>query len=198
MWRFILHAKLARLRRLIAAETDTARLPALRSSLASVRRELALRGAGSSGLLPVGCGIFRIGGDRGGAGRFQQQFEGSSRPILIIDPGPGLHIVDMNDAYARATMTSRENVVGDRVFSVFPDNPDDPYAEGISNAYASFRIVGKARQTHVANVLRYDIRDPSGLFVERYWSPVNSPVLDEKGRLLYLLHQVEDVTDKVL
>jgi hypothetical protein len=35
-------------------------------------------------------------------------------------------------------------------------------------------------------------------FIERYWRPVNTPLLDEDGHLAFLLHQVEDVTAEVL
>ncbi|MGY8706141.1 hypothetical protein RAD16_10420 [Bradyrhizobium sp. 18BD] len=46
-------------------------------------------------------------------------------------------------------------------------------------------------------VQRYDIRDPDGTFRERYWQPINSPIRDEDGRLVFLLHHVEDVTHQV-
>jgi hypothetical protein len=41
---------------------------------------------------------------------------------------------------------------------------------------------------------RYDMRDGDGRFVERCWRMQNSPIFSKGGRLLYLLHQVEDVT----
>ena len=47
-------------------------------------------------------------------------------------------------------------------------------------------------------VQKYDIRRPEsegGAFEERFWSPVNSPVLGAAGELLYIVHRVEDVTD---
>ncbi len=44
---------------------------------------------------------------------------------------------------------------------------------------------------------KYDIRKPDGTFEERYWSPVNSPILDDNGEFLYYLHRVEDVTEVV-
>ena len=47
-------------------------------------------------------------------------------------------------------------------------------------------------------VQRYDIRDPDGKFVERHWQPINSPIHDSDGLLIYLLHHVEDVTADVL
>lgn len=42
-------------------------------------------------------------------------------------------------------------------------------------------------------IQRYDVRYASGHFVERYWQPVNTPIFDAKGRLVYLLHHVEEV-----
>ena len=47
-------------------------------------------------------------------------------------------------------------------------------------------------------VQKYDIRRPEssrGGFEERYWSPVNSPVLSDKGDILCIVHRVEDVTE---
>jgi PAS domain S-box-containing protein len=47
-------------------------------------------------------------------------------------------------------------------------------------------------------VQKYDIRRPAsegGGFEERYWSPVNAPVFGPDGRMLYIIHRVEDVTE---
>ncbi|SAL88496.1 PAS/PAC sensor hybrid histidine kinase [Caballeronia arvi] len=51
---------------------------------------------------------------------------------------------------------------------------------------------------HTMALQRYDILDRvSGGFVFRYWSPVNAPVIAPDGRLLYIVHRVENVTDYV-
>jgi hypothetical protein len=47
-------------------------------------------------------------------------------------------------------------------------------------------------------IQRYDVRDRHGLFIERHWRPINSPVHDAGGQLICLLHHVEDVTEEVL
>jgi hypothetical protein len=47
-------------------------------------------------------------------------------------------------------------------------------------------------------IQRYDIRDPSGEFVERHWQPINTPIHDKNEHLVFLLHHVEDVTEQVL
>ena len=47
-------------------------------------------------------------------------------------------------------------------------------------------------------VQKYDIRRPAsegGGFEERFWSPVNSPVLTKNGQIDYIIHRVEDVTE---
>ncbi|MEJ1972534.1 MAG: histidine kinase dimerization/phospho-acceptor domain-containing protein [Lacunisphaera sp.] len=46
-------------------------------------------------------------------------------------------------------------------------------------------------------IQKYDVRRPDGSFEERYWSPINSPLAGPDGRLLYIIHRVEDVTDFV-
>jgi signal transduction histidine kinase len=45
---------------------------------------------------------------------------------------------------------------------------------------------------------RYDVRDRSGEFVERYWTPINSPAISADGTVLAVVHRVEDVTRLVL
>jgi PAS domain S-box-containing protein len=114
---------------------------------------------------------------------------------LILDPS--FQIVAVSDAYLEATMTERARIVGRHIFEVFPDNPADPAATGVSNLRASLERVRIRRKPDVMAVQKYDIRRPDGEFEVRYWSPVNKPVLDEHGELRYIIHRVEDVTEFV-
>src|SRR5712692_11191378 len=70
---------------------------------------------------------------------FQALFE--SAPGLYLVLTPDFKIVAASDAYLRATMTRREEVLGQGIFEVFPDNPDDPHATGVSNLSASLERV---------------------------------------------------------
>jgi PAS domain-containing protein len=126
--------------------------------------------------------------------RFQVQFELADQPLLLIDPGPGLHIVDVNKAYAAATMIKPGKVAGEKIFDVFPDNPGDPFADGVANLYDSLRIVAETGRSHVMPIQRYDVRDAAGRFVRRYWQALNSAILDEAGNVAFILHSVTDVT----
>lgn len=129
---------------------------------------------------------------------FRQLFEASPALNLVLDPT--LHIVAASDAYLAATMTRREDVVGRHLFDVFPDNPDDPDADGVANLRKSLDFVLGNHQPHTMAVQKYDVRRPTeegGGFEERFWSPMNVPVLDEGGQLRYIIHRVEDVTEFV-
>ena len=120
-----------------------------------------------------------------------------SLPGLFLILTPDLKIVSASDAYLKATMTKREDLVGRGLFEAFPDNPDDPSATGTSNLRAS---LDRVRQTAAADTMaiqKYDIRRPDGAFEERYWSPINSPLLGADRRIEYLIHRVEDVTEFV-
>jgi PAS domain S-box-containing protein len=129
---------------------------------------------------------------------FQALFESAPGMYLVLDPD--LTIVGASDAYLKATMTERERIVGRNLFDVFPDNPDDPTADGVRNLRASLDRVRANRVADVMAVQRYPVRRPEaagGGFEERHWSPLNSPVFGPGGELAYILHRVEDVTDYV-
>jgi len=118
---------------------------------------------------------------------------------VVLDPQ--LRIVAVSDAYLRATMTQRTAIVGRPLFEVFPDNPDDPASDGVAKLTASLERVATNHRADTMAVQHYDIRRPpeqGGGFDVRYWSPANSPVLDASGQLVYIIHQVEDVTDRIL
>ena len=127
---------------------------------------------------------------------FQKQFEAAPMPLLLLDPGPGLRIVDANRTYAATAMVNPGKVAGEKLFDVFPDNPGDPFADGVANLFDSLRIVAETGQPHAMAVQRYDVRTPEGTFVERYWQPHNSPVLNENGDLVFILNRAIDVTAK--
>jgi len=124
---------------------------------------------------------------------FQTLFEAVPGLYLILSPD--LKIVDANDAYLDATMTRRKEITGRNLFDVFPDNPRDVAATGVSNLRASLNYVLKNKTQHSMAVQKYDIRRPDGSFEERFWSPLNKPVLNSESEIKYIIHRVEDVTE---
>ena len=131
------------------------------------------------------------------ASDFRALFEGSPNLYLVLDPD--LKIVAVNDAYCQATMTDRKTILGRGIFDVFPDNPADLTATGVSNLRASLERVLQFRRPDKMALQKYDIPRPAsegGGFEERYWSPLNSPVLDNRGEVSWIIHRVEDVTER--
>lgn len=127
---------------------------------------------------------------------YQAVFENLPGLFLILDAD--LKIVGVSHAYNRATKTRREDMLGKPIFEVFPDNPGDPGADGVRNLHASLRRVLRSAAPDTMPVQKYDIRKPDqegGGFEERYWSPINSPLLDQDGRVRYIIHKAEDVTE---
>jgi len=99
---------------------------------------------------------------------FQALFESVPGPYLVLTPT--LTIVAVSEAYLNATMTKREKILGRNLFDVFPDNPDDQTATGVSNLRASLNRVVQNRSSDAMAVQKYDIRRPEsdgGGFEER-------------------------------
>ena len=110
----------------------------------------------------------------------------------------GAKLIEANAARLKVTGTTREEQVGRKLFDVFPDDPEDASADGVQKLKVSLERVMATRATDVMTVQRYALREVNGHFVERWWSPVNSPVLGDDGDVALILHRVEDVTELVL
>lgn len=200
MKRFICEQNVAHFQRLLSETSEPTLQGTLGRLLATAKRELAMLDADQDGAAPSLLGQRPTEpGDAASIRRqFLADFDGSPHPYMLLDPGPRLQIVDINAAYAAATFTTREDIVGKSLFEVFPDNPDEPLADGVSNLYTSLKTVAQSGRPHAMAIQRYDVRGPAGAFVEKHWQPVNTPIHDDEGRLVFLLHHVEDVTDQVV
>ncbi len=199
MQRFLLQNNIARYeQKLKAAGLDPAERMTLQALLADARRDLALFDSEQLGSKPrpYDGAANEITQPEQFHHVFMKAFNDSANLYLIIDPGPGLKIVDANDAYCAATMTIRSEIAGRPLFAVFPDNPADRGADGVSNLFHSIKIAVESRLPHEMAIQRYDVRDQDGAFQKRYWRPVNSPLFDEQGAVKFILHHVADVTEQ--
>lgn len=131
--------------------------------------------------------------------QFRALFESAPGLYLVLAP-EDFRIVAVSDAYLRATMTQRSEIMGLSLFEAFPNDPANPTADGVRNLRSSLERVRRNGVADVMAVQHYPIRRPAaqgGDFEERYWSPVNSPVFGAGGELAYIIHRVEDVTEFV-
>ena len=127
---------------------------------------------------------------------YRQLFDAAPTPYLVL--APDLTIVAVNEAYLTATATRRETLVGLSIFAAFPDNPADRDADGVRNLRRSLGTVLATGTPDTMALQRYDIPvGNAGQFEERYWSPINTPILAEDGAITHIIHRVLDVTEFV-
>lgn len=117
---------------------------------------------------------------------------------LLLQPTDDFLIINATNKYLYATRTTKD-IIGQPLFTVFPNNPSNPQADGVQNLTTSLQDVIRTRKSQRMPTQRYDTRIPGKeIFEVRYWLPLNIPVLDESGNLEAILHTVEDVTENVL
>ncbi|MDB5960765.1 MAG: hybrid sensor histidine kinase/response regulator [Massilia sp.] len=112
-------------------------------------------------------------------------------------------IVSANAAFLRLTGRALADLHGRCVFEAFPDNPDDPLADGVARLRESLERVRDSGRPDSMMVQRYDVavRPAAGgegapvhpEFRARYWQPLNTPLLDADGRVAQIIHTVEEV-----
>lgn len=104
-------------------------------------------------------------------------------------------ILDANPSYQNLVGRTRDELTGQYVFDAFPQNDESE----LEDQRASMRRVLESRAQDVAGPIRHDLEEPDrpGVFTERYWSPINAPVLDSDGQVALIVHRLEEITDLV-
>jgi hypothetical protein len=132
---------------------------------------------------------------------FRAVFEAALGSSLLLSAEPSAFItLAVSDAYVRVTGIRREDVLGRSVCDIFAGNPGDP-AE--STARIVRESLGRALETRAPDRIQlsryelYPLNADSGEIAIRYWNIVHTPILDADGHVQYVLHCVEEVTDKL-
>jgi PAS domain S-box-containing protein len=127
---------------------------------------------------------------------YKSIFQNSRAAQLIVAPdAPVYTMLDVNDAYLKATHSTREALIGKGVFTVFPGNPSDEVSKNIERTIFSFDQAIVTKKPHTMYNYRYDIPIAgTNDFEERYWTTSNTPVLDERDNVQFFIHSPENVT----
>ena len=120
---------------------------------------------------------------------FQLLFEQSPDVLLVLLPDePRFTMVGATKARLLVTHTTREQL-GRGLFDLHPDDPASSLRASLMRVLATRAADTMAVQPHVLHL-------PDGATEVRYWSPTNLPVLDPSGEVRYILHRLEDVTER--
>lgn len=130
---------------------------------------------------------------------YKSIFDRSAIGEYLLSPSPDPVIIAVNDAFLKVAGRSRDSLIGMRLFEAFPDNPDDEKDSSVAALSRSLARVIASGESDELPMQRYPIRvmrpDGEGVFEDRYWSAVNTPLLDDSGALVCISHRTRDVTD---
>ena len=124
---------------------------------------------------------------------FQALFEALPSAHMVLDRE--LRYVAANRAYERSTMRRREELIGQNIFDLFPNE-----GEGGRRLAASFNRVLETGKPDTLAYVPYDIPRPEphgGGYETRYWTASHAPVLDANGTVAFIIQNTVDVTDLV-
>ncbi|MDN4596701.1 PAS domain-containing protein [Leifsonia virtsii] len=123
---------------------------------------------------------------------FRRLFEALPNQYIVVDPNRT--VVAATDTFLAATLKERDRIVGRDILDVFPNNPEDPTANGTTVLRESIERVLATKEIDILRPQRYDMEISDGSFEVRYWQPLNAPVFDADGEIVFVLHGAEDVT----
>lgn len=119
------------------------------------------------------------------------------RYIIFRADDPDFTFVEVSKGHSEMTGVSRENIVGRPFFDVFPDVSEKYKRTGVSDMAEAFRRVIRTKLPQVFSVIRYDIADENGDFVEKYWRPAHYPLFDAQGNVAFIVQSSYDVTEEL-
>ena len=123
---------------------------------------------------------------------FKALFEEAHGSILVLNPS--FTILAISDAYVEATYTKREDLVGKYFFDVFQDTKN---TTAVAETKASLEYVLKNKKPHLMPMLRMEIKNLAGVVEEKYWNPINKPILTKDNKVQYIIHIVKELTEFV-
>lgn len=126
--------------------------------------------------------------------QLQDLFLAAPGMFVLLRPDAEFRILAASKDYLD-TSHSDESILGRPIFDVFPDNPGIGGSQAAKTLGASFEKVIATRLPDQMATLRYDVRGPfneADEFLERYWTPLNVPILGKRGEVEFILHRVEE------
>lgn len=131
---------------------------------------------------------------------FDKIYSESPVPMLVLLPDTPLFTIKYaNKAYLKATNTQESDLLNKGLFEVFPNNPFEINANGEDKLKRSLNKLIQSKQNNKMPIQRYDIpKRGTTDFEEKYWDIENIPILNNTGELEYILHNPNDVTDKII
>lgn len=131
---------------------------------------------------------------------YQNIFKVLPLPCLLLEPKDGYFFIgDANERCFEVIGKVKEELIGNSIPDVFPENPEQLGNNWIKIHESLNKVLISGKPDRIDN-LRYDLLIP-GLneFEERYWQVENIPIVDEtSGKVNSILYSTLDKTLEVL
>jgi PAS domain-containing protein len=199
--RFVLQENIKNFRARLAEASEDDVGQRLSAMLAAAERELSLHDASAMGVLAPwqhASPEELAAGRTAAIAAFHAEFDHTDLNASLLDPAPGLVFVEVGGVDDVAAGRPRSGLIGRALFTLFPENPDDPSAEGVRLLYQALRGAAETGKEQSIPVFRYDVQAAGGSYGERWWRAQTRPIFDDEGRLIFVSLLSEDVTEEVL
>jgi len=120
--------------------------------------------------------------------------------LLLATDDPAYTILGANKSYRETTRTTDIELIGNPVFSIFPDTASQFNADAKKKLIELFREAIHTKKTNQVSQFRYDIpaNDGSARAIKCYWKITNTPVFDAEGNVIQLINSVDNITEQVV
>jgi PAS domain S-box-containing protein len=118
--------------------------------------------------------------------------------FLVLRPDAGFSIVGASAEYLQA-LHADASIFGQPLAALFPRKPQRQGPDALHNLRASLQRVVATRRAETMPVQQFDLQRPAATgaaFEDRFWLPVNSPVLAADGSVELIVHRVHEAAAK--
>lgn len=130
---------------------------------------------------------------------YKQLFESLPERYVVFDADnpPDFVMLAASSGYLDVTGKSLTQIIGKKLFDVFPDVSDLAVKNGKGELQLSLEKVIATKKPDSTGVIRYDLADKTGELQVRYWQATHYPLIKD-GRCDAILQSTADVTELVL
>ncbi len=128
----------------------------------------------------------------------QNTFDAVPGLFLVLRADADFSIVAASADYLQA-LHADAAIFGRPLSDLFPRQPLREGGDALPNLQASLQRVVRTRRAETMPVQRFDLplpADAGGGYEERFWLPVNSPVLGADGEVELIVHRVQEAAAK--
>ena len=120
---------------------------------------------------------------------YSKLFSAIATPIMVLDPE--FRFIAMNEAYLDITKRSRDELVGQHLFDVFPERQ-----ERRARLEQALKQTLQGETTYLHRI-PFAIPLLEGGVREAFWSASHAPAYDDSGKIVAIVQHTQDVTAEI-